>query len=69
MDSWKSEELKPQDEFKFETVKQMTADEQKSVKEILDAMILKHQAKQLIGWLKPVTKEEKLHKTVNNSAD
>ena len=53
MDSWKSEELKPQDEFKFETVKQMTADEQKSIKEILDAMILKHQAKQLIGWLKP----------------
>ena len=53
MDSWKSEELKPQDELKFEAVKQMTADEQKSVKEILDAMILKHQAKQLIGWLKP----------------
>ncbi|OOX81428.1 transcriptional regulator [Snodgrassella alvi] len=44
-------EREPQDELKlkFEAVKQMTADEQKSVKEILDAMILKHQAKQLIG--------------------
>ena len=54
MDSWKSEELKPPDELKlkFEVVKQMTADEQKSIKEILDAMIFKHQAKQLIGWLK-----------------
>ena len=41
----------PQDELKlkFEAVKQMTADEQKSIKEILDAMILKHQAKHLIG--------------------
>ena len=44
-------EREPQDELelKFEGVKQMTADEQKSVKDILDAMILKHQAKQLIG--------------------
>ena len=44
-------EREPQDELelKFEAVKQMTADEQKSVKDILDAMMLKHQAKQLIG--------------------
>ena len=54
MDSWKSDEAKPKDEFqlKFEAVKQMNPDEQKSIKEILDAMILEHQTKQLIGWLK-----------------
>lgn len=47
-------EREPQDELelKFEAVKQMTADEQKSIKKILDAMLLKHQAKHLIGWLK-----------------
>ncbi len=42
-------EREPQLELKFEAVKQMTADEQKSIKKILDAMILKHQAKHLIG--------------------
>ena len=42
-------EREPQLELKFEAVKQMTADEQKSIKKILDAMLLKHQAKHLIG--------------------
>jgi len=44
-------EREPQDELKlkFEAVKGMTEDEQRSVKDILDAMILKHQAKQLLG--------------------
>ncbi len=44
-------EREPQDELKlkFEAVKQMDEDEQKSVISILDAMILKHQAKRLLG--------------------
>jgi len=44
-------EREPQDELKlkFEAVKQMDEDEQKSITSILDAMILKHQAKRLLG--------------------
>ncbi|OZS65988.1 hypothetical protein CHI96_12125 [Proteus mirabilis] len=44
-------EREPQDELKlkFEAVKQMDEDELKSVTSILDALILKHQAKRLIG--------------------
>lgn len=44
-------EREPQDELKmkFEAVKQMNEDEQKSVISILDAMILKHQARLLVG--------------------
>lgn len=44
-------EREPQDELKlkFEAVKQMDEDELKLVTSILDALILKHQAKRLIG--------------------
>lgn len=44
-------EREPQDELKlkFEAVKQMDEEEQKSIASILDAMILKHQAKRLLG--------------------
>lgn len=44
-------EREPQDELKlkFEAVKQMDEDEQKSITSILDAMILKHQARRLLG--------------------
>lgn len=44
-------EREPQDELKlkFEAVKQMNEEEQKSIVSILDAMILKHQAKRLLG--------------------
>ena len=44
-------EREPQDELKlkFEAIKQMDEDEQKAVLSILDAMILKDQAKKLIG--------------------
>jgi transcriptional regulator with XRE-family HTH domain len=44
-------EREPQDELKlkFEAVKQMNEEEQKSVVSILDAMILKHQAKRLLS--------------------
>lgn len=44
-------EREPQDELKlrFEAVKQMDEEELRSVNSILDAMILKHQAKRLLG--------------------
>ncbi|WP_038242431.1 RstR family transcriptional repressor [Xenorhabdus szentirmaii] len=44
-------EREPQDELKlkFEAVKQMDEEEQRSVYSVLDALILKHQAKRLIG--------------------
>ena len=44
-------EREPQDELKlkFEAIKQMDEEELKSVTSILDALILKHQAKRLIG--------------------
>ncbi len=44
-------EREPQDELKlkFEAVKQMDEEEQKSVVSIIDAMLLKHQAKQLLS--------------------
>ncbi|WP_311202179.1 helix-turn-helix domain-containing protein [Erwinia pyrifoliae] len=44
-------EREPQDEMKlkFEAVKQMDEEEQKSIGSILDAMILKHQARRLLG--------------------
>ncbi|WP_455820004.1 hypothetical protein [Pseudomonas cerasi] len=44
-------EREPQDEMKlkFEAVKQIGEDEQKSIGSILDAMILKHQARCLLG--------------------
>ncbi|KJV44127.1 cryptic phage CTXphi transcriptional repressor rstR [Pantoea sp. BL1] len=44
-------EREPQDELKlkFEAVRQMDAEEQKSITSILDAMILKHQARRVLG--------------------
>ncbi|MGV7959575.1 helix-turn-helix transcriptional regulator [Photorhabdus tasmaniensis] len=44
-------EREPQDELKlkFEAVKQMDEEEQRSVTSVLDAMILKHQAKRLLS--------------------
>ncbi len=44
-------EREPQDELKlrFEAVKQMDEEELRSVNSVLDAMILKHQAKRLLG--------------------
>ncbi|MDC9624027.1 helix-turn-helix transcriptional regulator [Xenorhabdus sp. XENO-7] len=48
---FEQEEREPQDELKlkFEAVKQMDAEEQRSVISVLDALILKHQARLLIG--------------------
>ncbi|MBD2826781.1 helix-turn-helix transcriptional regulator [Xenorhabdus sp. 5] len=48
---FEEEEREPQDELKlkFEAVKQMDEEEQRSVTAVLDALILKHQAKRLIG--------------------
>jgi transcriptional regulator with XRE-family HTH domain len=48
---FEEDEREPQDELKlkFEAVKQMDEEEQRSVTEILDALILKHQAKRLFG--------------------
>ncbi len=44
-------EREPQDELKlkFEAIKQMDEEEIKSVTSILDALILKHQARRLLG--------------------
>lgn len=44
-------EREPQDELKlkFEAIKQMDEEEMKSVTSILDALILKHQARRLLG--------------------
>ncbi|WP_047686454.1 MULTISPECIES: helix-turn-helix transcriptional regulator [Xenorhabdus] len=48
---FEEEEREPQDELKlkFEAVKQMDEEEQRSVISVLDALILKHQARLLIG--------------------
>ncbi|WMV74564.1 helix-turn-helix transcriptional regulator [Xenorhabdus griffiniae] len=48
---FEEEEREPQDELKlkFEAVKQMDEEEQRSVTAVLDALILKYQAKRLIG--------------------
>ncbi|ADD76077.1 RstR1 [Pantoea ananatis LMG 20103] len=42
-------EREPQDELKFEAIKQMDEEELKSVTSILDALILKHQARRVMG--------------------
>nr|WP_235193291.1 helix-turn-helix transcriptional regulator [Pantoea ananatis] len=42
-------EREPQDELKFEAIKQMDEEELKSVTSILDALILKHQARRVLG--------------------
>ncbi|GLR10911.1 hypothetical protein COO59_16440 [Mixta theicola] len=43
----------PQDELKlkFEAIKQMDEEEMKSVTSILDALILKHQARRVLGLI------------------
>ncbi len=48
---FEEDEREPQDELKmkFEAVKQMDEEEQRSITSILDAMILKHQAKRLLS--------------------
>nr|WP_226888224.1 helix-turn-helix transcriptional regulator [Pectobacterium aquaticum] len=47
---FEEEEREPQDalKLKFEAIKQMDEEEKKSIISIIDAMILKHQAKQLL---------------------
>jgi hypothetical protein len=46
---FEEEEREPQDELKlkFEAVSQMTPEEQKTVRDLLDGMILKHTASRL----------------------